>query len=116
VVSVKVTATEIEVTFNSDLIATTVSGVSLVDSQGSVVAATVAYRDRTVILSGIQLNPGGHYRLIVRPTVRDVGGKSDASEYSLDLVGPGDQPAAGAAPVPSGTPTGNFPSPSPSPS
>ena len=119
VVAVKVTATEIDVTFDSDLVSTTVAGVSLQDGQGVIVNGTLTYTDRTVTFTGLQLTPGAHYRLVVVPIVQDVGGRRAASEYDLDLVGPSAQPASGGAnptpaPIPSPQPAAS-PSPSPQP-
>jgi hypothetical protein len=110
VVAVKVTATEIDVTFDSDLVTTTATGVTLQDSQGMPVTATQTYADRVVTFSGLQLTPGAHYRLVVMPSVQDVGGRHAASEYDLDLLGPASEATSGGV-----TPT-PAPSPSPSPS
>jgi hypothetical protein len=41
-----------------------------------------------VTLSGLDLKPGGKYKLVVLTTVRDVQGHNVASEYDLDLLGP----------------------------
>ena len=41
-----------------------------------------------VTLSGLSLKEGGHYRLVVGASVRDVQGNNIAAEYDLDLVGP----------------------------
>jgi len=112
VVAVKVTATEIDVTFDSDLVPTTAAGVTLQDSQGMPVTGTQTYAERVVSFSGLQLTPGAHYRLVVMPTVQDVAGRHAASEYDLDLLGPGpDVTSGGVAPTPAPTPS---PSPSPS--
>jgi Big-like domain-containing protein len=117
VVAVKVTATQIDVTFDSDLVPTTVAGVALEDGQGAIVNATQTYTDRTVTFSGLQLTPGAHYRLVVVPSVQDVGGRHTASEYDLDLIGPpAAANAAGVTPTPAPTPTPTPASPSPSPS
>jgi Big-like domain-containing protein/WD40 repeat protein len=114
VVAVKITSTQVEVTFDSDLVPTSVAGVILQDSQGRVVTATQTYTDRMVTFSGLQLTPGAHYRLVVVPTLRDVGDRHAESEYDLDLVGPpADLNAGAAAPTP---PAPASPSPSPSPS
>jgi hypothetical protein len=110
VVAVKVTATEIDVTFDSDLVTTTAVGVTLQDGQGMTLNATQTYADRVVTFSGLQLTPGAHYRLVVLPTVQDVGNRHAASEYDLDLLGPApDATSGGVTPTPA-------PSPSPSPS
>jgi hypothetical protein len=116
VVAVKVTATEIDVTFDSDLVSTSVGGVTLQDGQGMAVASTQTYADGTVTFSGLQLTPGAHYRLVVLPSVQDVGDRHAASEYDLDLVGPAAVPTSGGVtptPAPSPSP---LPSPSASPS
>jgi Big-like domain-containing protein len=110
VVAVKVTATEIDVTFDSDLMPTTVGGVVIQDANGMPVTASQSYSDRSVTLTGLQLTPGAHYRLVVMPTVLDVGGRHTASEYDLDLVGPAASPAAGGVtPTPSPLPTPSTP-------
>jgi hypothetical protein len=110
VVTVKVTATEVDVTFDSDLIATSIGNVTLQDAQGVQVAGTVNYLDRTVTFTGLQLTPGAHYRLVVLPGVEDVGNHNAAAEYDLDLVGPAPDTTAGGVTPPPG------PSPEPSPS
>jgi hypothetical protein len=112
VVAVKVTGTEIDVTFDSDLVATTVTGVTLQDSQGMPVTSSQTYADRTVTFSGLQLTSGAHYRLVVLPTVQDVGNRHAASEYDLELLGPApDATSGGVTPTPAPSPS---PSPSPS--
>jgi len=113
VVSVKVSAASVAVTFDSDLIQTSVSNVTLQNDQGVQVTGTVAYDDRTVTISGLQLTPGAHYRLVVLPGVQDVGQHNAAAEYDLDLIGPAAQPVAGGV-SPSPSPSAS-PSPSPSP-
>jgi hypothetical protein len=107
VVGVKVTATTVAVTFDSDLLATSISSVTLQDDQGAVIQATATYSDRTVTFTSLQLTPGAHYRLVVMPGVEDVGNHNAAAEYDLDFFGPAGEPAAGGA--------GPSPSPSPSP-
>jgi hypothetical protein len=112
VVAVKVTATEIDVTFDSDLVPTTAAGVTLQDSQGMPVTGTQSYADRVVTFSGLQLTPGAHYRLVVLPSVQDVAARNAASEYDLDLLGPApDATSGGVTPTPAPSPS---PSPSPS--
>jgi len=112
VVAVKVTATEIDVTFDSDLVPATAAGVTLQDSKGMAVSATQTYAERVVTFSGLQLTPGAHYRLVVVPGVQDVAGRHAASEYDLDLLGPGpDVTSGGVTPTPAPSPS---PSPSPS--
>ena len=107
VVAVKVTSTTLAVTFDSDLLATSIGSVTLQGDQGAVIQATATYSDRTVTFTGLQLTPGAHYRLVVMPGVEDVGNHNAAAEYDLDLFGPAAPPAAGgtgAAPSPSPTP------------
>ena len=116
VVAVKVTSTALVVTFDSDLIPTSVSNVTLQDDQGAHVTGAVKYDDRTVTISGLQLTPGAHYRLVVLPGVQDVGQHNAVAEYDLDLVGPAPEPTAGgvsASPSPGVTPS---PSPAVTPS
>jgi len=89
VVSVELARDSIKVTFDSDLDPGTISdGVVLLDSKGKRVDATATYANRAVTLTGLDLKEGGHYRLAVLSTVRDVLGHNVAAEYSLDLVGP----------------------------
>jgi len=115
VVAVKVTATQVEVTFDSDLVPTTVASLSLQDGQGVIVGATQSYTDRTVTFTGLQLTPGAHYRLVVLPSVQDVGGRHTASEYDLDFIGPpAVANAGGVTPTPTPAPPPSSPSPSPS--
>jgi len=112
VVAVKVSATGIEVTFDSDLVPTTAAGVTLQDSKGMALSATQTYAERVVTFSGLQLTPAAHYRLVVLPSVQDVAGRHEASEYDLDLLGPGsDVTSGGVTPTPA-----PGPSPSPTPS
>lgn len=89
VVSVEVDSSTIMVTFDSDLDPATVTGgVTIVDSKGNPVEATVSYANRVVTLAGLNLKPGDHIRLAVLTSLRDVQGQAIASEYDLDLVGP----------------------------
>jgi hypothetical protein len=89
VVSVDVTATTIQVTFDSDLDPATVNGgVTVVDAKGNPVDATVTYANKMVTISGLDLKAGAQYRLVVRTSVRDVQGQKVAAEYDLDLLGP----------------------------
>jgi hypothetical protein len=92
VVSVGITADTVKITFDSDLNPGTVQdGVYIVDAKGDKgekLDATITYADRVVILSGLDLKPGGKYKLVVLTTVRDVQGHNVASEYDLDLLGP----------------------------
>jgi hypothetical protein len=89
VVSVGVTADTIKVTFDSDLTPGTVQdGVYVIDSKLEKLDANITYADRIVTISGLDLKPGGKYRLVVLTSVRDVQGHNVASEYGLDLLGP----------------------------
>lgn len=89
VVSVDVSSTAIQVTFDSDLDPATVNGgVNVVDSKGTVVVATVTYANKVVTITGVDLTAGKQYRLVVQNTVRDVQGHNVAPEYDLDLFGP----------------------------
>ncbi len=121
VVSVKVTDTDVVVTFDSDLLPNSVGGVILQDSTGAAVQVTPVYSDRNVTFSGLQLTAGVHYRLIVQPSVQDVGNRHPAAEYDLDLIGPAPEPTSGGslpppAPSPSPVPVSSpVPSPTPSP-
>jgi len=78
----------------------------LLDSKGKRVDATATYANRAVTLTGLDLKEGGHYRLAVLSTVRDVLGHNVAAEYSLDLVGPSakkhgsNRPSVTAPPTP----------------
>lgn len=115
VVGVVVSADNVKVTFDSDLDPATVTdGVQVLDAKGKQVDVTVTYSNRTLTITGLDLKPGSHYKLVVLTTVRDVGGHNVASEYDLDLLAPalknkGNQKTAGgvsASPVPaSPTPT-----------
>jgi hypothetical protein len=115
VVAVKISSTEVDVTFDSNLVATTIGGVTVQDANGMPLTGTTALNDRTVMLSGLQLTPGAHYRLVVLPTVLDVGSRHTASEYDLDLLGPAPNATSGGG-TPSPSPAPASPSPSPSPS
>ena len=110
VVSVKVTETEVVVTFDSDLLPQSVGGVILQDSTGAAVQVIPAYSDRNLTFSGLQLTAGAHYRLVVQPSVQDVGNRHPAAEYDLNFVGPAPQPTSGGSTPPPA------PSPSPEPS
>jgi hypothetical protein len=120
VVGVDVAGDTVKVTFDSDLDPTTVTGgLEVIDDKGRQLDATATYLNRTVTLSGLDLKPGGHYRLVVLPTVRDVASRNIASEYDLDLVAPqpkghGDHKQGGAV-TPSPQPSASPPA-SPSPS
>lgn len=89
VVSVNVTADSVKVTFDSDLTPGTVQdGVYITDWKGEKIDANAAYADRIVAISGLQLKPGGKYKLVVLTSVRDVQGRNVASEYDLEILGP----------------------------
>ena len=92
VVSVSIAADVVKVTFDSDLDPGTVhDGVYISDNKGDKgekLEATITYADRVVTLSGMDLKPGGKYKLVVLTSVRDVQGRNVASEYDLDLLGP----------------------------
>jgi Bacterial Ig-like domain len=89
VVSVDVEPDSVAVTFDSDLDPGTVSdGISIVDSKGKQVDATVSYANRVVTLSGLNLKEGAGYKLVVQTGVRDVSGQNVTSEYDLDFMGP----------------------------
>jgi Big-like domain-containing protein/WD40 repeat protein len=114
VVSVDVTATTVEVTFDSDLDPATVKGgVIVVDAKGNPVDATVTYVNKMVTISGVDLKAGARYRLVVMTSVRDVQGQKVAAEYDLDLLGPAavkhaehrSAASASASPTPSASPT-----------
>jgi hypothetical protein len=89
VVSVNIAADTVKVTFDSDLDPGTVhDGVYITDSKGDKVDGDARYADRVVTLSGLDLKPGGKYKLVVLTSVRDVQGHNVASEYNLDMMGP----------------------------
>jgi hypothetical protein len=122
VVAVDVAADTIKVTFDSDLAPATVQGgVLVLDAKGNQVAGQAAYAGRVVAITGLDLKPGGQYKLVVLTTVRDVSGQNVASEYDLTVFGPAvkknaDHKGAGGvtvSPEPSPSPR---PSPSPTPS
>jgi hypothetical protein len=97
-VGVVVTAGSIQVTFDSDLDPGTVTdSVVLVDAKGRPIEATTTYANRTVTISGLELNAGAQYKLVVLPTLRDVLGHNVASEYDLQLLGPLARSRAGAS-------------------
>jgi hypothetical protein len=109
VVGVVVAADNIKVTFDSDLDPATVTdGVFVLDPKGKQVDITATYSNRTVTITGFDLKPGAHYKLVVLTSVRDVGGHNVASQYDLQLLAPalknkGNQKTAGgatASPVP----------------
>lgn len=78
-----------KVTFDSDLDPATVTdAVKIVDDKGNSLLATASYANRVVTLSGLSLKEGGHYRLVVLTSLRDVQGNNVVAEYDLDLFGP----------------------------
>ena len=114
VVSVEITATTMQLTFDSDLDPATVNGgVIVVDAKGNPIDATVTYANKMVTISGLDLKEGTQYRLVVMTSVRDVQGKTVAAEYDLDLLGPAaskhaerrSASAASASPTPSASPS-----------
>jgi Bacterial Ig-like domain len=89
VVSVEIDPDTVKVTFDSDLDPGTVTGaVTVVDSKGNTIDVTASYANRVVTLSGLNLKPGDHYKLVVLTSLHDVQGQPIAAEYHLDLVGP----------------------------
>jgi hypothetical protein len=95
--SVKLAPATVSVTFDSDLLPTSVGNVTLQTDQGQPVAASVAYSDRTVTFSNLQLIPGTHYRLVVMPGLQDFRSHNVPAEYDLDFVGPSPSDSAAAA-------------------
>ena len=107
VVSVEVSKGTVRVTFDSDLMPATVpAGVIILDSKGKQVGDTPIYTSRTVIIRGLELKPGKAYKLVVLPTVQDVGHINLAAEYDLPVLGPTES---------HGSDKGNDNGPSPSP-
>jgi hypothetical protein len=97
----------VRVTFDSDLMPATVpAGVIILDSKGNQVGDTPIYTNRTVIIRGLDLKPGKAYKLVVLPTVQDVGHINLAAEYDLPVIGPTES---------HGSDKGNDDGPSPSP-
>ena len=116
VVSVDVTTSTIQVTFDSDLDPATVSGgVTVVDAKGSPVDTTLTYANKMVTISGLDLKEGAQYRLVVNTSVRDVQGQKVSAEYDLNLLGPAAKKHTERKSVSSGSPTPSA-SPSASPS
>lgn len=111
VVSVSVGQNALQVTFDSDLDPGTVrDGVMLVDSKGNQVDGTVAYANRIVSISGLDLKEGASYRLLVLASVRDVQGHNVAAQYELSVFGPSVKKHTIRRPVataPSGPATGS---------
>ena len=95
VVSVEVSTGAVKVTFDSDLVPGTVaSGLIILDSKGNQVGDAPAYANRTVTFRGLDLKPGATYKLVVLPTVQDVGDINMAAEYDLTFAGPSDSHGA----------------------
>lgn len=122
VVSVDITQDQLTVTFDSDLNATTVpASVMIRDSHGKpLVGGITTYANHKVTITGLQLIPGNSYTLAVLTSLRDVSGRTVASEYDLAIVGPSTMPSANL-PTPSPTPSPKpsptaSPKPSPTPS
>ena len=89
VVNVDVESDSVKVTFDSDLDPGTVSdAVVIVDAKGKQLDATASYANRVVTLSGVNLKNGDQYTLVVKTSLRDVGGQNVTAEYVLTLVGP----------------------------
>jgi len=108
VVGVDVGRSTIKVSFDSDLDPTTVAGgVFVLDANGNRVDAKVGYASKTVTISGLELKPGAHYKLVVSTSVRDVLGHNVASEYDLVIAGPAPDSHESVS-------RGGVPSPSPS--
>ncbi len=117
VVAVDVSATQVAVTFDSDLVASTVTtGVVVRDAKDQPVDGTTTYAHRTVTITGLHLDAGAPYTLVVLTKLQDVDGRHMESEYDLEVVGPGTLgPTVGhpiATPSPSPTPPASTPSPS----
>src|SRR4029077_4363959 len=89
VVSVEVAPGGIKVVFDSDLVSDTVAdGVVVLDGSGKRVGGPSTYANRTVVITALDLAPGGAYKLVVLPSVQDVSGRNVPAEYDLNLVGP----------------------------
>jgi hypothetical protein len=124
VVGVEVTPGTVKITFDSDLLASTVpAGVIILDSKGKQIGTTPVYSNRTVSFNSLDLKPGKTYKLVVLSTVQDVGGNNIAAEYDLTFAGPDNSKAGkqheGQSPSPSPEPPASptaTPLPSPSPS
>ena len=110
VVSVEITPGTVKVTFDSDLMPSTVpAGVIILDSKGKQIGATPVYSSRTVSFNNLDLKPEKTYKLVVLSTVQDVGGHNIAAEYDLTFAGPNNSKAGkqhdGQSPSPSPEPT-----------
>ncbi len=70
------------------------------------------YANRTVTIRSVDFKQGAAYKLVVLPTVQDVGGINIAAEYDLGFVGPRDSHGADkgknptAPPSPEASPSG----------
>jgi hypothetical protein len=96
VVSVDISAGSIKIVFDSDLISDTAAdGVVVLDGNGNRVGGSSTYANRTVVITGLALTPGEPYKLVVKTTVQDVGGRNVPSEYDLSFVGPAAGSSAG---------------------
>src|SRR5260370_3274346 len=108
VVSVEVSPGTVKITFDSDLKPESVAtGVIILDSKGKQVGGNPVYGNRTVTISGLDLKPHATYKLVVLPTVQDVGGTNIAAEYDLTFGGPAephDGPTGPAQHTPPPTP------------
>ncbi len=122
VVGVVVAADSIQVTFDSDLDPATVAdAVRMLDSKGRQLDSNTTYSNRTVTISGLDLKPGAHYKLVVLTTLRDFLGHNIATEYDLQLIGPiakskADQKNGGVTASPAPVSPSPIPSSIPSPS
>jgi hypothetical protein len=115
VVSVDISSGTVKITFDSDLAAATVpAGVLVLDAKGKQVGDLPAYTSRTVTIRGLDLKAGSAYKLVVLPTVQDVGGINMTAEYDLAIFGPTevhgadqgkDQTSLNPRALPSATPT-----------
>ncbi len=89
VVSVEVSPGTVKVTFDSDLMPASVpAGLIILDGKGKQVGGTPMYANRMVTISDLNLKPGETYKLVVLPTVQDVGGSNMTAEYDLTFLGP----------------------------
>ncbi|MGH7777469.1 MAG: Ig-like domain-containing protein [Candidatus Dormibacterales bacterium] len=123
VVALQIYRSEIQLTFDSDLQASTVPGaVSLVGPDGNALASTVTYAGRVATLRVPAMVPGTAYQLVVASSISDIDGHQLPLQYTVSVTGPqalaafadpgakpGSEPQASPSPSPS-------PGPSPSPS
>ena len=116
-VGVDISAGSIKVVFDSDLISETAAdGVVVLDGNGNRVGGSSTYANRTVVITGLALTPGDHYKLAVMTTVQDVGGRNVPSEYDLSFLGPVAGSSAGNQGDISSSKPPSEPGPAPSPS